>query len=92
MDPRIQVSQQSAVTTSVANPFYGYLNSTLLPGPSRNLKTVALSSLLVPYPQYGGLYEVATLGAAERYHSLELKAQKAYSKGLPFPGCLRVYS
>ena len=84
MDPRIQVSQQNAVTASVANPFYKYLTPTLFPGPSRNQTTVSLSSLLVPYPQYGGLYEVATLGAAERYHSLELKAQKAYSKGYHF--------
>ncbi len=84
IDPRIQVAQQSAITGNVDNPFYGYLNSTLFPGPSRNLKTVSLSSLLVPYPQYGGLYEVGTLGAAERYHSLEFKAQKAFSRGWNF--------
>lgn len=84
MDPRIQVAQQNAVTASVANPFYHYLTPTLFPGPSRNQQTVSLSSLLTPYPQYGGLYEVATRGAGERYHSLELKAQKAYSKGYHF--------
>lgn len=84
MDPRIQVAQQGAITTNVDNPFYNYLTPALFPGPSRNQKTVSLSSLLRPYPQYGGLYEVATLGASERYHSLELKAQKAYSKGYHF--------
>jgi hypothetical protein len=36
------------------------------------------------HPHYGGLYEVGTLGAAERYHSLEFKAQKAFSKGWNF--------
>ena len=30
------------------------------------------------------LYEVGTLGAGERYHSLEFKAQKAFSKGWNF--------
>ncbi len=43
-----------------------------------------MGSLLVPYPQYGGLYEMGVLGARERYHSVELKAQKAFSKGYNF--------
>jgi hypothetical protein len=84
IDPRIQVSQQNAINASVNNPFYNYLTPTLFPGPLRNQQTVSLASLLVPYPQYGGLYEVGTLGAGERYHSVELKAQKAFSKGWNF--------
>lgn len=83
-DPRIRVSQQGALDVNVANPFYNYLTPTLFPGQLRNQQKVSLSSLLAPYPQYGGLYEVGTLGAAERYHSLELKAQKAYSHGYHF--------
>jgi hypothetical protein len=39
---------------------------------------------LKPYPQYGGLYELGVLGASERYHSVELKAQKAFSQGYNF--------
>lgn len=85
-DPRIDVQQQLALSQAVPNPFYNYLTPTLLPGPSRNLRTVSLGSLLTPYPHYAGLYEVGTLGAAERYHSLELKAQKAFSKGWNFIG------
>jgi hypothetical protein len=85
-DPRIQVQQQLALSQSVNNPFYNYLTPTLFPGSSRNLRTVSLGSLLAPRPHYGGLYEVGTLGAAERYHSLELKAQKAFSKGWNFLG------
>jgi len=50
----------------------------------RNQRQVSLGSLLVPYPQYGGLYQIGVLGAAERYHSLELKGQKAFSKGYNF--------
>ena len=68
----------------MANPFYHYLNQTVMPGPLYNQQTVSLGSLLVPYPQYGGLYELGALGAAERYHSVELKAQKAFSKGYNF--------
>ena len=40
--------------------------------------------MLTPFAQYGGLYEVGTLGARERYHSIELKAQKAFSRGWNF--------
>lgn len=81
LDPRIQVQQQNAISQKVANPFYNYLDSTLLPGPLRNQQTVALSSLLTKYPHYGGLYEVGTIGASERYYSMELQARKTFSKG-----------
>ena len=84
IDPRIQVEQQNALNVNVPNPFYNYLDPTLFPGPLRNQQTVSLSSLLVPYPQYGPLYEVGALGASERYNSLEFKAQKAFSKGYNF--------
>ncbi len=40
-----------------------------MPGPLYNQQTVSLGSLLVPYPQYGGLYELGVLGAGERYNS-----------------------
>jgi hypothetical protein len=86
IDPRIQVEQQNAVNVNVDNPFYNYLTPELFPGPLRNQKTVSLSSLLTQYPQYGGLYEVGTLGASERYHSAEVKVQKAFSKGWNFLG------
>ena len=84
INPALQVQYQNQLNTQVANPFYHYLNQTLIPGPRYNQQTVTLGSLLVPYPQYGGLYELGVLGAAERYHSVELKAQKAFSKGYNF--------
>jgi Carboxypeptidase regulatory-like domain len=84
INPQLQVQYQNQLNQQVANPFYHYLNQTLIPGPLYNQQTVALSSLLVPYPQYGGLYELGVLGAAERYQSLELKAQRAFSKGYNF--------
>ncbi len=84
IDPRIQVAQQANLNKLVDNPFYNYLTPTLFPADLRNKKTVTLGSLLRPYPQYGGLYQIGTLGAGERYQSLEIKAQKAYSKGYNF--------
>ena len=84
IDPNIQVQQQNAINVNVANPFYNYLTPELFPGPLRNQKQVSLASLLKKYPQYGCLYEVGTIGAAERYHSLEFKAQKAFSSGWNF--------
>ncbi len=84
INPAWQQQYQNSLNQQVANPFYNYLTPTLFPGPLRNQQTVSLGSLLVPYPQYGGLYELGALGAAERYHSVELKAQKAFSKGYNF--------
>jgi hypothetical protein len=84
INPQLEVQYQNQLNDQVANPFYHYLNQTLIPGPLYNQQSVSLSSLLVPYPQYGGLYELGVLGAGERYHSVELKAQKAFSSGYNF--------
>ncbi len=85
-DPRIDVALQNGINATVDNPFYNYLTPALFPGPLRNQKTVSLGTLLTQYPQYGGLFEVGTLGAAERYQSLEFKVQKAFAKGWNFLG------
>jgi len=84
IDPNIQLQQQNALNVNVDNPFFNYLTPELFPGPLRNQRQVSLGSLLKTYPQYGGLYEVGTIGAAERYHSFEFKAQKAFSSGWNF--------
>jgi Carboxypeptidase regulatory-like domain len=84
INPALQVQYQNQLNTQVANPFYHYLNQTLMPGPLYNQQQVSLGSLLKPYPQYGGLYELGDLGAGERYQSVELKAQKQFSKGYNF--------
>lgn len=84
IDPQLQVKYQDQLNQQVANPFYQYLTPTLFPGPLRNQKTVSVGSLLTPYPQYGGLYQIGTQGAAERYNQFEIKAQKAWSKGYNF--------
>jgi hypothetical protein len=84
IDPQIQLKYQNSLNQSVTNPFYHYLNQTLMPGPLFNQQTVPLSSLLVPYPQYSGLAEFGHCCAGERYNSLELRAQKIFSKGYNF--------
>ena len=84
INPQLQTQYQNQLNAQVANPFYHYLSQTVMPGPLFNQPTVSLGSLLVPYPQYGGLYELGDLGAGERYHSVELKAQKAFSRGYNF--------
>ncbi len=43
-----------------------------------------LQQLLVPYPQYGPLFEIGVLGARERYNSGELQLQKRFSHGYNF--------
>uniref|UniRef100_Q027S3 Cna B domain protein n=1 Tax=Solibacter usitatus (strain Ellin6076) TaxID=234267 RepID=Q027S3_SOLUE len=84
INPQYQLQYQNGLNQQVANPFYNYLTPALFPGPLRNQQQVSLGSLLVPYPQYGGLYELGVLGAGERYHSIEVKGQKAFSKGYNF--------
>jgi hypothetical protein len=73
------------LTQSVSNPFYHFQNNpSLLPGNLYNTPTVQLSQLLVPYPQYGPLFEIGVLGASERYNSQEIKVQKRFSQGYNF--------
>jgi hypothetical protein len=84
INPAWQQQYQNSLNQQVSNPFYNYLTPALFPGPLRNQQQVSLGSLLKPYPQYGGLYEVGVLGAAERYQNVEVKAQKAFSKGYNF--------
>jgi hypothetical protein len=85
IDPRIEQQYQNTLnTTTVANPFYHYQNTTLIPGPLFNQQTVSLGSLLTPYPLYGPLFEIGRLGASERYQDVEVKIQKRFSQGYNF--------
>ena len=83
-DPRLSYQFKGAVDQQVSNPFYLYLNDTVFPGTLRNQRTVSVNSLLKPYPQYGGLYEAFAAGRKERYHSLQLRAQRGFRGGYNF--------
>jgi hypothetical protein len=73
------MSQGSALTKGVANPFAG------LPGVGGVLggKTVSQAQLLLPFPEYQQVYE-STTGASAQYDSLNLRAAKRLSHGLVF--------
>jgi hypothetical protein len=74
----------SVLSQKVANPFYHYLNTTVMPGPLYNQAQVPLSSLLVPYPQYGPLYQIGTCCNLERYNQFQVTIQKPFTHGYNF--------
>jgi hypothetical protein len=74
----------SLTGANVANPFYQYLNTTIINGPYYYRPTLPLTSLLVPYPQYGPMYEIGVCCSTERYNQIQLKGQKAFSHGFNF--------
>ena len=68
----------SYLTATVPNPFYN-----LVPGNSQTIfsaTTLARSSLMVPYPEFGGISTTFNTGYSW-YHSLQLGAQKRFTKG-----------
>jgi hypothetical protein len=84
MDPAYKYEQKTAINVQVANPFYQYLTPAKFPGSLRNNKTVALSSLLIPYPQYGSITQTNTNGKLAKAHTFEARAQRPFTKGLSF--------
>jgi hypothetical protein len=86
-DPRIGYTNKAAINQSVPNPFYNILTPAKFPGTLRNQPNVALSSLLVPYPQYGALnvtdYEN---NGGLRYHQFSLRVRKGFGAGIAFLG------
>ncbi len=84
MDPRLSFEYQAQLAKSVPNPFYNYLTPDVFPGPLRNQKNVALSTLLKPQPQYGGLMELYNPEVSERYHSLNFRVQRSFRNGFNF--------
>jgi len=62
----------NTLTATVPNPFYGL--SPVYP------KTIAVSDLLRPYPEFGDITEVQPVGYSW-YHSLQVRAEKRFSHG-----------
>jgi hypothetical protein len=81
MNPALYYKYGTALDEQVANPFYGYGTPTTFPGPLRSNPQVSIASLLVPYPQYGSLVQKFNPGFSERYQALQLKAERAFSRG-----------
>ncbi|HZS50248.1 MAG TPA: TonB-dependent receptor [Bryobacterales bacterium] len=73
---------RTALESLVPNPFHGIITDPTSP---ESLPTVPLNVLLRPYPQYdGGLgeYNAPPNIANSMYHSMQLKYEKRFSKGL----------
>ena len=81
MDPAFRYEQKTVINTQVANPFRNYLTVDKFPGQNRNAATVALSSLLVPYPQYGAITQTNTNGKKLNTQTIELKGQRPFHNG-----------
>jgi len=95
INPNILQQFASNVTPlglQVANPFYHYLNTTIINGPDYYQPTLPLSTFLVPYPQYGPMYTIGDCCGGERYNQIQFKGQRAFTKGFNFPVHLRLYS
>ena len=84
MDPAFRYEQKTAINTQVANPFRNYLTPDKFPGALRNTATVTIASLLVPYPQYPTITQTNTNGRVAKTHTIELRAQRPFVKGLSF--------
>ncbi len=84
MDPAFKYEQKTAINTQVPNPFRNYLTPDKFPGSLRNTATVSVASLLVPYPQYPTITQTNTNGRVAKTHTIELRAQRPFVKGLSF--------
>jgi hypothetical protein len=77
LDPKYYLQYGLALQDQVTNPFFGQITTGGIAG-----ATVSRSQLLLPYPDYGGVTTLANHGNASTYHSLQLTAEKRFSKGL----------
>ena len=83
VDPRVAYEHKSATNVAVPNPFYNFSTVDKFPGALRYQRTVALTSLMRPYPQYGNLTVIDGIeGGAMRYQSLQLKLNRRFASGV----------
>jgi hypothetical protein len=68
------------LTTTVNNPFLGVIPNTVSLG---SAKTIAISQLLKPYPQFTSVSAYITSGSAI-YHSLQAELLRRFSNGASF--------
>jgi len=69
------------LATKVANPYYATTIGGLPATGVVSTSTVAQGQLLLPFPQFGSIYELVSTGYSN-YNSLVVKAEKRTSKGL----------
>lgn len=83
-DPELSYTYKTALSATVANPFYLYSTPDKFPGALRNRRTVTIGSLLSPYPQYGSLTETNVAGRLNRYYALQMRIERRFSAGYTF--------
>jgi hypothetical protein len=71
------------LNTKVANPFYGIVTN---PASSLSSATVTYNQLLKPYPQFSGFSGPDPPMANSTYHSMQVRVEKRFSKGLQLLG------
>ncbi len=77
--PVADLALGNLLNSKVPNPFYGVIaNSTSV----LSQPTVALSQLLLPFPQFTGVMESSLPLGRTHYNSFQLMANKRFSKGL----------
>ena len=76
--PASAMALGSALNTQVDNPFFG---TPFAAGVLANTKTTR-GQLLRPFPQFTDIIPIYSVGASSFYHSLQISANKRYSKGL----------
>ncbi len=74
--PTQNLALGSQLLNQVANPFYGTVKSGTLAAP-----TVPAGQLLLPYPQYTGVFSPTTAAFDNIYNSLQLKLEKRFQAG-----------
>src|SRR5437879_1001303 len=73
------LSLGTQLNSLVANPFFGKITTGAM-----SAAQVRLGSLLVPYPQYGGVSQIRASVGDSVYHGFTLRAERSFSHGLLF--------
>jgi hypothetical protein len=80
-DPQLSYTYKTELSRTVPNPFFRYLTPDKFPGQLRNQERVSIGSLLRPYPHYTGLTENLTPDRLDRFHSLQFRVQRQFTRG-----------
>jgi len=81
--PTADLALGSVLNTKVANPFYGVITDTTS---SLSQPTVALSQLLLPFPQYTGVTQSSLPLGRSHYNAFQAMVNKRTSMGLTLTG------
>lgn len=82
MDPNLAYTYKGAVDARIPNPFYNLLPANKMPGELRVQREIAVNQLLRPYPHYLTLTEMFRDGRSNRYHALQIQAQRPMAQGV----------